>query len=129
MELTGKIIVLQDTETVGTKGFQKRVFVVETTEDKYPQKIALEFTKDKCDVLDGFSVGQNVKVEFNIRGSEYNGRYYVSLQAWKIAAASGAPAARPAARPAATGARPAGRPAAATRPAPAQAAGDEDAPW
>src|SRR6478736_4103541 len=113
MELTGKIIVLEETQTVGTKGFQKRLFVVETVDEKFPQKVALEFTKDKCDVLDGFSVGQKVKVDFNIRGSEYNGRYFVSLQAWKIAAEGAAPAARPAAG------KPAARPAAATAARPA----------
>lgn len=123
MELTGKIKVIKDTEVVGTKGFQKRLFVVETDE-KYPQQIPLEFVKDKVDLLDNFSVGQQVKVEFNLRGNEYNGRYYVSLQAWKIEGGSGG-SAKPAASKTTGAAKPAGaKPAAATKPAT-----DDDVPW
>jgi hypothetical protein len=29
-----------------------------------------------------------VMVSFNLRGNEYNGKYYVNLQAWKIEVAS-----------------------------------------
>jgi hypothetical protein len=40
--------------------------------------------KDKCSKLDSYRVGQEVAVQFNVRGNEYNGKYYVSLQAWTI---------------------------------------------
>jgi len=30
------------------------------------------------------SVGDSVDVDFNIRTNEYNGKYYTSLQAWKV---------------------------------------------
>ncbi len=125
MEIEGKIIVINDTQTFGTKGFQKREFVVEVPDEKYPQKIPLEFTKDKCDILDGFSVGQTVKVQFNLRGSEYNGRWFLNAQAWRIeGGASGAAKPAPAsAKPAAS--RPTSKPASAVKPAPA----NEDAPW
>jgi hypothetical protein len=84
MEILGKIIVLGNTETVGSAGtFKKRTLVVET-EEQYPQKIAIDFVQDKCEMLDKYTVGHNVKVGINIRGNEYNGKYYVSLQGWKI---------------------------------------------
>jgi hypothetical protein len=84
MEISGKIIVLGDTETVGSAGtFKKRTLVVET-EGQYPQKIAIDFVQDKCEILDKYTVGHNVKVGINIRGNEYNGKHYVSLQCWKI---------------------------------------------
>jgi len=125
LELTGKIKVIKDTVSVGASGFQKREFVIET-EDKYPQSVPFEFVKDKVGILDSYRVGQAVKVEFNVRGNEYNGKYYVSLQAWKIAA-DGATSSPAPSRPAASAGRPAaGRP--ATRPAAAPVA-DEDAPW
>ena len=80
----GKVIVLGKTEVVGSAGtFKKRIIVVETDE-KYPQKVPVDFVQDKCDVLDSYAVGDNVTIETNIRGNEYNGKYYVSLNGWKI---------------------------------------------
>ena len=82
MEVVGKIKVINETQTFDS-GFQKREIVV-TTEETYPQDIKLEFTKDKCSILDQYKVGQSVTVAFNLRGNEYNGKYYVNLQGWKI---------------------------------------------
>tara|TARA_R110000751_G_scaffold303492_1_gene418211 strand:- start:806 stop:1147 length:342 start_codon:yes stop_codon:yes gene_type:complete len=82
MEIVGKIKVINETQTFDS-GFQKREIVV-TTEETYPQDIKLEFTKDKCSILDQYKVGQSVTVAFNLRGNEYNGKYYVNLQGWKI---------------------------------------------
>jgi hypothetical protein len=82
MDLTGKIKLINDTQTFDS-GFSKREFVV-TTAEQYPQDIKMEVVKDKCSLLDRFSVGTDVKVSFNLRGNEYNGKYYVNVQAWKI---------------------------------------------
>ena len=45
-ELTGKVKLLQDTQTFGS-GFQKREIVVTVEDGKYPQDINLEFLQDK----------------------------------------------------------------------------------
>ena len=82
MEVVGKIKVINETQTFDS-GFQKREIVV-TTEETYPQDIKLEFTKDKCFIIDQYKVGQSVTVAFNLRGNEYNGKYYVNLQGRKI---------------------------------------------
>lgn len=81
-EVKGKLKVKFDTQTFSS-GFQKREFIV-TTNETYPQDIKLELVKDKCSLIDKFNIGQSVNVFFNLRGSEYNGKYYVSLAAWKI---------------------------------------------
>ena len=83
MEVIGKVILVGNTEEVGQNGFTKRMIVVETAE-QYPQKLAIDFVKDKTSVLDSYKVGDNVNVSINLRGSEYNGRYFVNLQGWKI---------------------------------------------
>jgi len=82
-EVIGKVIVLGNTEEVGQNGFTKRMLVVETDE-QYRQKIAIDFVKDKTSVLDNYKIGDAVKVSVNLRGSEYNGRYFVNLQGWRI---------------------------------------------
>lgn len=85
MELTGTIKIIGQTESVGQNGFTKRQLVL-TTSEQYPQDLAVDFVKDKCAVLDKYNVGDSVKVSVNLRGTEYNGKYYVNLQGWKIEA-------------------------------------------
>jgi len=87
--VTGTVKAIFDTQTFSS-GFQKREFVI-TTEEQYPQDIKFEVVKEKCGDLDRYTVGQSVTVHFNIRGNEYNGKYYVSLQAWKLEGAKLSP--------------------------------------
>jgi hypothetical protein len=86
-EAKGSMKWIGDVQTFAS-GFTKREFVVTTQHDKYPQDIKFEIVKDKCSLLDRFSVGSNVNVFFDIRGNEYNGKYYVNLACWKIEAGS-----------------------------------------
>ena len=87
MEITGNIKLITETEE-GTskagKAWAKRQVVV-TTEEKYPQHIAIDFLGDKILQLNNFEVGNPVTVSINIRGNEYNGKYYNSINGWKIA--------------------------------------------
>jgi hypothetical protein len=84
-ELTGKIKLLQEAKTFDS-GFTKREMVVIVEDGKYPQEINLEFVQDKVALLDTLQPGQEVTVTFDIRGREYNGRYFNNLQGWKITA-------------------------------------------
>ncbi len=86
-EIEGKVYKIGDVQTL-KNDFTKRDFVVET-EETYPQKVNFELVKDKTAIADRFSIGQKVKVSFNIRGSEWNGRFFVNLSAWKIDAVEG----------------------------------------
>lgn len=83
-ELEGKIKVLQETKTFNG-GFTKRELVVTVQDGDYPQDISLEFLKDKISLLDNIFVDDEVVVTFDIRGREYNGRYFNNLIGWKIA--------------------------------------------
>jgi len=87
-EAAGKIKLISDTQSFPS-GFTKREFVVTTSNDKFPQDLKFEVVKDKCSLLDSYQSGQEVQVTFDIRGNEYNGKYYVSLSCWKIQAADG----------------------------------------
>lgn len=90
-ELTGKIKLIQDEQTFKS-GFTKREMVVTVEDGKYPQDINLEFVQDKGALLNDLSVGQQVTVHFDIRGREYNGRYFNNLQGWRVTVADGAQA-------------------------------------
>lgn len=81
-ELTADIIEVMETQTFN-KGFKKREFVVETA-GKYPQKILFQTVQDKVDMLDSFNVGDTVTVSFEVKGREWNGKYFNALEAWRI---------------------------------------------
>ena len=85
-ELEGTVKVIDEIQTFAS-GFSKREFVVEVEDGKYPQMIKFEAVKDKASILDGVSVGDRVKVTFDIRGNEYKERFYVNLSAWKLSKA------------------------------------------
>lgn len=83
-EVIGKIIHIGQTETVGSAGtFKKRLVVVKTNE-QYSQEIPCDFVQDKTSILDQYKIGDEVKIDINIRGNSYNGKWYVSLNGWRI---------------------------------------------
>jgi hypothetical protein len=81
--MKGKIIHVGEVQTIGANNFKKRQFAIETQE-QYPQKVGFDLIKDSVDKITASDIGKTVEVEFNIRGNEYQGKYYVSLQAWRI---------------------------------------------
>jgi hypothetical protein len=90
MEVIGKIKLINQEQTFGASGFRKREVVV-TTDEQYPQMIMIEFVQDKCDLLNSYAVGQDVKVSINLRGREWINpegvaKYFNSVQGWRIEA-------------------------------------------
>lgn len=88
MEVEGKIKQIDETKEYGSNGFRKREVII-TTEEQYPQPIAIEFVQDKTDLLNSYSVGQNVKISINLRGREWTNpqgevKYFNSIQGWRI---------------------------------------------
>lgn len=88
MEVTGKIKLIGKTQTFGSNGFRKRELVV-TTDEQYPQMLMIDFIQDKVDLLNSYSVGQDVKVSINLRGREWinpqgEAKYFNSIQGWRI---------------------------------------------
>ena len=94
-ELEGKIHLIEDIQEFKS-GFTKREFVVESMDGQYAQQIKFELVKDKTSLTDSYQVGDDVKVFFDIRGNEYNGRYFVNLNAWKLEGAGAGGQAPPA---------------------------------
>jgi hypothetical protein len=95
MNATGKLHIIYDTKQI-TERFQKREFVVELSDNpKYPQFCIFQLTGDRCANLDGFNVGDEVNVDFSLRGREWTSpkgevKYFNSLDVWTIERAGGA---------------------------------------
>jgi len=87
-KLTGIVKVLNPTVQVSEK-FSKREFVITENSSMYPQDIMFQATQDKCAILDGLNVNDQVEVSFNLRGREWTSpqgevKYFNSLEAWRI---------------------------------------------
>jgi hypothetical protein len=90
-EITGKLAakfdIVQRTET-----FKTREFVIEKSEDVNGRMITnyvkFQCVQDKTAMPDKFNIGDEVKVQFNIKGSrwEKDGRvnYITNLDAWRM---------------------------------------------
>jgi len=90
LQTTGRVHAIFDSKQV-TERFRKREFVLELERDgRYPQYVQFQLTGDRCDQLDAFSKGDDVTVEFSLRGREWTSpqgeiRYFNSLDVWEIA--------------------------------------------
>jgi len=87
MEVTGKVKLVNHENQVSAS-FRKRELVVVTAE-QYPQFISINFVQDKCDLLNGLQVGQEVKVSINLTGREWvnpqgETKYFNSIKGWRI---------------------------------------------
>ncbi|QRE03540.1 DUF3127 domain-containing protein [Flavobacterium psychrophilum] len=87
MEISGKIKVISDDIKV-SESFTKRELVI-TTNEQYPQSILIEFVQDKCDLLDPYKVGEEVKVSINLGGREWvnpqgETKYFNSIKGWRV---------------------------------------------
>ncbi len=93
-QIKGRIKAIFPTIQVSDK-FAKRDVVITTTTDMYPQDILVQFTQDKCAVLDLYKAGDEVDVDYNLKGREWinpqgETKYFNTIEGWRINRASGA---------------------------------------
>ena len=95
-EIEGKLVKAYDMEVKGTSSFRTREFVIETMET-YPQFVKFQSVQDKCDLLNQFQEGEIIKVSFDLRGRQWQDKYFTNLNAWRIekSSNSSAPSAAP----------------------------------
>lgn len=89
MNIRGKILEIFQTNQI-KETFKKREFVIEYAENpNYPQILKFEMINDNCTMLDGYRKGDDVEIEFDLRGREWtnpqgNKVYFVSLNAFRL---------------------------------------------
>lgn len=90
-EISGKLIEKYDEVTISDK-FKKREFIIEKKENsngfEFIDYIKFQLTQDKCTILDPYQTGDELKINFNLRGRKWekDGKisYFTNLEAWKI---------------------------------------------
>ncbi|MEO6758317.1 MAG: DUF3127 domain-containing protein [Saprospiraceae bacterium] len=82
-EVEGKLHKLFPTEQKSAS-FSAREFVLEIPDGNYPQLVKFQAVQDRCAMLDSYQEGDKIKVSFDLRGREWNGKYLTNLNAWRI---------------------------------------------
>jgi len=80
--------------------FRKREFILTIQDGMYPQYIKFTLTQDRCQLIDGYAPGAELKVTFALSGREWQGSngepmYFTNLEARKIEPHSSVPGANP----------------------------------
>jgi single-strand DNA-binding protein len=85
LSVKGKILVVSDITERGEKKFKTAEFVLETDE-KYPQKVKFELLGDNTKLASDLQKAISGEVFFNVKGKEWNGKFYNSLECYKFVA-------------------------------------------
>jgi len=87
-QATGRVHRIFATEEKSAS-FSVRDLVLEISDGKFPQMIKFQLVQDKCALLDDYSEGDEVTVEFDLRGREWNDKYFTNLNVWRMGKADG----------------------------------------
>ncbi len=86
-QITGTLVNKNNTEVINER-FKKREFALEVKDGQYANFVGLQLAQDKCDLIEQYNIGDELKVSFNVRGNKWekNGvtRYITNLDAWRI---------------------------------------------
>jgi hypothetical protein len=105
MQVQGKIKIIGEVKEFGANAFRKAELILDVTENpEYPQFVNVDFTQDKCDLLNSYKVGQSVNVSINLGGREWinpqgEAKYFNSVTGWRIEAVTQAEPSQPIAAP------------------------------
>lgn len=92
-KVTGTVYFIDDTKTYGSKGtFKKRLVVITQEDTRSTNYIPLEFIQDDCKRADSMKVGEEIEVEFILKGREWQKdrqsevRYFLNAEIvdWKV---------------------------------------------
>ncbi len=89
MKIQAKVHLVGDVQQV-TDTFKKRDLVVEYAENpQFIEFIKFEATQDRVNIFDSLNPGDDVEVEYNLRGKAYTNKqgvtsFFNSLVAWRI---------------------------------------------
>ena len=93
-EITGKLVKKYETETKG-ESFRVRDFVISTQDGQYENFVKFQTTQDRTSIIDDMKEGDEIKVHFDLRGRQWQDKYFTNLNAWRVEAATAGSAPTP----------------------------------
>ena len=94
IQVSGRLHAIFETKQV-TDRFQKREFVLELSDkSQYAQFVLFQLTGDRVAAVDAFKPGDQVRVDFSLRGREWTSKqgevkFFNSLDVWSVEAEGG----------------------------------------
>lgn len=89
MQYTGTIIFKGEEEVINENLTKQTIVLEEITDREFKGWIAIDFLKDKTQLLSTFKVGDEVIVSLNFRANKsktQEGKYFTSINGWRIEA-------------------------------------------
>ena len=90
MQYTGTVKFIGPKETIGANALEKQTIVLEEETDReFKGGLAVDFFKEKTELLNGVKVGDMITVHINTRVNESKtqpGRYFNSITGWRLEA-------------------------------------------
>ncbi len=69
--------------------FTAREFVIQIQSGNYPEYPKFQLVQDRVNLIDQFNEGDSIKVFFDLRGREWQGKYFTNLNCWRVERAGG----------------------------------------
>jgi hypothetical protein len=69
--VTGVVHLIEETKTYGSKGFRKRLVVLEQDKGSFTNFVPVEFTRDSCDSVDEINEGDEVEITYRLNGRRW----------------------------------------------------------
>jgi hypothetical protein len=83
----GVVHLIEETKTYGSKGFRKRLVVLEQDKGSFTNFIPVEFTRDSCESVDEMNEGDEVEITYRLNGRRWQKdansevRFFVNVEA------------------------------------------------
>jgi hypothetical protein len=96
-EITGTLVKKYEVETKG-EAFRVRDFVIKANDGgQYDNFVKFQTTQDRTAIIDDINEGDEIKVHFDLRGRQWQEKYFTNLNAWRVESVSAASGASPSA--------------------------------
>ncbi len=88
LSITAVFKRVEEIKEVGEKKFKTRNLIV-TTDEQFPQTLAIQFTQDRVTAMEIFKPGDKVKIAINLKGREWTNpqgevSVFNTIEGWKI---------------------------------------------
>lgn len=90
MEIKGKIKIISEVQQISEKFKKVDIVLEDDSNPKYPNYIPCQVVQDRCDLVTGLKVGDEITASINLRGREWINpkdgvpKYFVSVEIWKL---------------------------------------------
>ena len=89
-EITGTLVKKYEVETKG-ESFRVRDFVIKANDGgQYDNFVKFQTTQDRTSIVDDLNEGDEIKVHFDLRGRQWQDKYFTNLNAWRVESLSNA---------------------------------------